>query len=230
MNTKNLIDRLLLYTDNTLSTDAGTTVRRVKHLEWAQEVWDEVWHYAEWPFSYTTTGSPLTIPVSQGYVALPAGFSTFGDRGTAYLSTDYGTPMTEVSPQLIQRAQRSTGSTANPTEFCVYMADDGLQRFQVPTNSEALTVYIYYKKIPPTLVDIDHATTSMLQHIPAAYHYSVLLAGCKEKAARSKGDARASSEWAGVYQSALAKMVQKELSNRYKSSIHRLGRATVGMW
>jgi len=228
MNTKTLIDKVLLYTDNTLASDAGTATRRVKILEWAQETWDETWHFTEWPFAYTS--GTLTVPDGQSYVALPETFSTFGDRGTAYLSSDWGVPMTEVNPQQVQREQRSSGSTANPTIFCVYMADEGVQRFQVPKNSGALTVYIYYKKIPPTLVDVDHATNSMLQHIPAAYHYTVLLAGVKEKAARSKGDARAATEWAGQYQSGLARMVVKEIPNRYKSSVNRLGRAIAGMW
>jgi hypothetical protein len=226
VNTKELIDRILLYTDDTLATDAGTTVRRVKILEWAQETGDHFWNHQA--FGWTMATSDLTIPAEQGYVALPTNFQEFSGKGTAYADGDWGVPMDKVNPQEIQRHQESSFSVSRPRIFSVYMADDGVQRFQTMKNANQMTVSIYYKTIGPTLVDIDHATNSKLQYFPAGYHYSVLLAGCKERAARQKGDARAASDWHGLYMQGLARAVANEQDDD-SSSIRRLGRAMVGM-
>ena len=226
MNTHELIDKILLYTDDTLATDAGTAVRRAKILEWAQETGDHFWNYQD--FRWTMATSDITVPASQGYVALPTNFQKFGPLGTAYNETDYGIPMDEVNPQEIQRYQKSSSSHANPRIFSVFIADDGVQRFQTMINSSALTISIYYKTTPPILVDVDHATTSLLQYFPSGYHYSVLLAGCKERAARQKGDARAAGEWHAIYTQGLARAVANEQEDN-SSSIRRLGRTMAGM-
>jgi hypothetical protein len=226
VNTKELIDKILLYTDDTLATDAGTSKRRIKILEWAQEVGDHFWNHQD--FGWTMATTSITVPAEQGYVALPANFQKFGPLGTAYNTADWGIPMDEANPQEIQRHRESSFSHARPRIFSVYIADDGVQRFQTMKNSNELTISIYYKTNPPVLVDVDHATTSLLQYYPAGYHYSVLLAGCKERAARQKGDARAQGEWHGIYMQGLARAIANEQEDN-SSSIRRLGRAMVGM-
>lgn len=226
MNAKELIDKVLLYTDNTLASDAGTATRRIKYLEWAQEVFDQVWHERPWRWSMSSTA--LTVPAGQGYVALPADFHSVSPYGRAYNNADKGVPMDEVQPQLIQSALLRDSGVSRPSVFAIMRADDGVQRFYVQKNSPALVVTLWYKTSSPTLVDVAHATTSKLQYIPAGYHYTVILAGVKEKSARQKGDARAAADWHQIYVQGLARMVVNEVDRR--STVRRMGRAVVGMW
>jgi len=214
MNAYEATSKILLYTDNTLATDAGTAKRRVKILEWMQEIFDEVWNWADWDWTYKA-GS-IIVPTA-GYVALPSDFVRFGSKGRAYDSN--GRPLDEVNPQQILEQHLSSGQVSTIREFAVYIADDGVMRLYTPKPGSALTLTIYYKFKPPTLVDINHATSSNLQHIPSEYHYSVILAGLKERAARSKGDARAGADWATLYRQGLSAMVKQAQPKRSTTQV-----------
>jgi hypothetical protein len=218
-----MIDQLLNYFDQISATDADNATRRVMVLEWLQEVVDEFCHERPWRWLYTTT--TVTVPDGQGYIALPSDFQEFGPYGGVYDSQ--GRNLLELSPQAIQdyRTSVSTG-IAFPGGFAVFMADNGVQRFQIPENSGAQTFTIWYKKTPPTCADSTNANTNGLNYIPTQYHYSVILAGLKAKAARSKADARA-PELEMMFQRGKDRAAVLERGRR--SSTRRMPRA-VSSW
>lgn len=218
-----LIDQLLNYFDQIAATDADNATRRLMALEWLQEVVDEFWHERPWRWAYATT--TITVPDGQGYVALPTDFQEFGPYGGVWDSQ--GRNLLEVSPQAVEdyRTAASTG-IAFPGGFAPLMADNGVQRFQIPLNSGAQVFTIWYKKIPPTCADSTAANTNGLNYIPAQYHYSVILAGVKTKAARSKADAR-TQEWESIYERGFKRAIVNERGRR--SSTRRMPRA-VSAW
>lgn len=223
MTSAGLIDQILNYFDQISATDADNATRRIMVLEWLQEVVDQFWHERPWRWAYATT--TVTVPDGQGYVALPSDFQEFGPYGGVYDSQ--GRNLLEVNPQSIQDYRTAASSPiAFPGGFGVFMADNGVQRFQIPENSGDQTFTIWYKKTPPTCLDSTNASTNGMNYIPSQYHYSVILAGVKAKAARSKADQR-TGEWEALFQRGLNRAIVNERGRR--SSTRRMPRA-VSAW
>lgn len=221
MEANDLIDRVVNYYENTSVTDAYNTRRRARILEWAQEVVDDFWHYRPWSWRMATT--TVSVTGSSTTAALPSNFGEFSPRGGVYRSD--GTKLVEVSAQEVQELI-AAGVTRLLDRFAVATATTGVRNLMFPTAS-ADTLTIYYMKVPPTLADLT-GTTNNLDDIPPDYHFSVVLAGVKAKAARSHGDNRA-PELEGIYLRGLSRAAVEEKGRR--SSVRRLPMA-VGerMW
>jgi hypothetical protein len=228
MDTDTLIDRIQDYTDDVASTDGDNAAYRLRVLQWTQQVYEYVWNYRSWKFKVKT--DTVTISADASSAALPADFQEFGIHGGVYVQDSSGIPqqpkLEEAAPQIIQMAQSRSGTTGSPGAFSIYLAIDGRYYIQVPKLSGAKTFTLYYSPVAPTLVDSN--VNSKLESIPAGYHFTVLLAGVQEKAARDKGDMRAASEWATIYRDGLKRMVERETSGR--SSVQRMPRSSIGMW
>lgn len=229
MDTNTLIDRILDYDDNVSSDDADNSTHRARVLEWAQQVFEYVWNFRPWRFKLANT--TITVQAGKKYAVLPSNFQDFGPNGGAFYQDAQGViepiKLEEVSPQEIQTEKNRSGTTAKPQKFAAFLADDGVYRFQVGNNSDAVTFDIWYETIAPTLVDTE-GVRSNLQKVPAGYHFTVLLAGVQEKSARDKGDQRSATEWGLIFRDGLKRMVARETGQR--SSVERMPRATMGMW
>lgn len=187
MNTKTLIDAVLNYTDNIGATDADNATRRARMLQYAQEVFDYVWLYADWHWAYrTTTGGSVG---SDGIMAAPTGFSRFGGKGGLYRSTD-GRQCDEEFDMANFLHRYNNSHRDNLEKFCRWGQNSttGAQQFRFYATSGTITSL--YLTQPPTLVDVDNETTSNLFFIPPSYHSTVLLPGVISKTRVSKGDMR----------------------------------------
>ncbi len=151
-----LATRVLAYTDNVSSTDADYRPRRRRIIAWAQEVVDEVWQAADFPWKRART----TIVVGTGeYEALlPLDFGNIPAEGGvfdgAYRYEDVSQGFTSASRE---------GALLPPTySYSLYNYSTTSQRptIQFPSVGPR-TVVMYYNRKPPQLADRPHAPTAV---------------------------------------------------------------------
>lgn len=189
MNTKTLIDAVLNFTDNIGATDADNAVRRTRMLQYAQEVVDYVWAYADWPWAYRTS-STISVAAT-GIALLPADFGHFGYKGGIFNSSNGKLSIEEYD--LAQFVYRFNRGNRDALEHFVRLGQDtttSTGRQQMRFYATGGTVDCLYIATAPTLVDADSATTSLLQYVPSQWHNLVLLPGIITKTRTSKGDVR----------------------------------------
>lgn len=221
MDTSTLISTVNTVYDNISSVDADNADRRVRILQFAQEVFDTVYYYREWPWRYTS--ATITLPAAAVKVKLPANYHELGVQG--YLSrTSDGVKLEEVSALDVLAAQ-DTGAQ-NPGIFTILTQDstDGLPYIQFGGTVAANTDFtLFYLQTSPALVDTT-GTASKLQFIPVAYHNTVVMPGVVARIKQTEGDQR---NWEERFQRGLSKMVQDE--RPFKSAVRRVPYA-VNMW
>lgn len=223
MNTKTLIDAVLNYTDNIGATDADNATRRARILQYAQEVFDYVWLYADWHWAYRDdAGEALD---ADGFMPAPADFSRFGGKGGLFRVSD-GRKCTEGYDMAEFARMYNTGYRDNLERFCRWGQDPttGGQRFRFFSTGGLNLIDSLYLAVPPTLVDIDDTTTNNLFFIPEQYHSTVLLPGVVAKTRTSKGDMR---DFDKEFLKGLALMHAKEVVNQTGAQVLPL---TRGMW
>src|SRR5688572_16215334 len=74
-----LITRVNAFTDNVQSTDGGYRARRRRHLDWLQEVVDEVWH--SYDFSWKRARGTVSVATGDYDAALPSDFGNIPAEG-----------------------------------------------------------------------------------------------------------------------------------------------------
>jgi len=191
VNVTEIIDQVLARDDNIVATDADNSTRRTRLLEYLREVEAEVWWRRDW--TWKKKRATVTIPAGQGYVTLPADFSSMGLYGGVYLPRGGGgadgTKLEMVPESVITDLRESNSSNSLPSEYALFGQDPTtfLQYIQIATNSGAVTLAIWYQPNPP---DIDEAANvNAIKAIPEKYHQLVVVPGLRAKAREAKGDA-----------------------------------------
>lgn len=188
MEGSDLIAVVLNYTDNTDALDADNAIRRLRILQYIQEVVDFVWAYRLWGFSYTS--SSVTVLSNTSSIDLPANFHQFTKNGQVNLSD--GTFLLEIPEhQMLEiRATQNSGVSTRVEEFSLFgfNTTSGRRLIQTVTVGAATVLNIYYKRVPPTITDA--TSSSGLAQVPVEYHNTVLLPGVIAKTRKSKGDSR----------------------------------------
>lgn len=209
MNVTEIIDEVLQRTDNIRGAPADYADRRTRLLVYLREVQDELWWLRDWPWRMKR--STVTFPANVGYVTVPADFHDWGHDGTLY-GVDHD-PLDVVPERVILDMRERGFTTATPDRYAIFgMDDSGMaptyrKLIQIPTNTIALTLGIWYMSTPPTLDEA--ANVEAINRIPAQYHRRVVVPGVRYKAERSKSDARAEMT-KGEYEEGKASMLQKE--------------------
>ena len=231
MTTSGLIDVVLNVTDNVSSTDADNATRRLRILQYAQEVCNEVRAMQDWSFKYVIAS--LTGTAGNNFIDIPSAtavIESLGDHGNLYRDT---TKMHEVALGHLFKA-RQTGLATYPasdifswgsTNAASTDADDTEFRIFLAVTLSANTTYsLYAVAAPPTLVDITDATNKLPLAIPSAFHNTVVLPGVIAKVKREKGE---QGNYWDVYQKGIADMASR-LRQR-KTVANRMPRA-VSSW
>lgn len=220
MTTSALIDLILNYTDNTVSSDTDNTARRARLLQYAQEVFEEVWYWRQWPFRARSGTVAVTATNNAG--DLPADFADFGDKGGIYSGT---IELEEISEEEMV-AERQSGSLAFGPYICAVFGFNTTtlrKQLQVLTQPANITYTINYLAVAPTLVDATN-NTNKLDNMPDQYHQTVILPGVAAKARVSIGDGR---DFKDDYLRGLSNMVGRE---RPRKTVVRRMPLARGMW
>ena len=225
MTTNGLITAAMTHYDNVDANDADNAARRLRVLQYAQEVFDTVYYYREWPWRYAQ--GTLTLPVGNFKLKMPADYHEFGVEGSVVQSSD-GFRLEEQPWIKVLAAQWAGGL---PTTFTILEQDvtsggvgDGIPNIQFGGTVGVDTSYdITYLKTSPTLLDTTDLT-SRLQFIPVAYHQTVLLPGVVARLKQSEGDSR---DWEARYEIGLARMCVSERPR--KTTVQQLP-MTVNNW
>lgn len=235
LTTSALIDTVLSYVDNIDGTDAASSTRRTRILQYAQETVEEFWDFHEWRFKVkgpTTLVIPAwTSTPTYSSANLPSDFDDIGKIGSVYNSAN-GDQLDEITIQEMQIINSKTSAvTGRPEQFAIMgsvgdtdTTTESPHWLVLPNLSAAVTVRYWYQPACPTLVDAT-GNTNNLYKIPGKYHTSVILPGVAARSNRSKGDGR---DWWEEYRSALAKAKADE--NPRRSSTQRLPRAIRNKW
>jgi hypothetical protein len=155
--TGELIDRTLAHTENLDPSDADYVSRRVKHLEWAQDRYEEVWNLKPWKWKQKVTIlSPLA---GDNQIIVPDDFGNVSEIGGVYHSTT--TELQEVQAQRIDRLKYLNRLAFRPTQFCVVGYDSGAnQRSYVKFDAPGpFDVTMLYEMQCPLLSDRPTAPT-----------------------------------------------------------------------
>lgn len=225
MTSSALIDLILSYTDNISATDADNSTRRLRILQAAQEIFDEVWQFREWKFRLTTGN--VTVTTGNSSVVVPSDFLELGSSGAVY-SPDHKRMVERAPQELLEWRELGigTGSPVDSFAFFDYDVTTGRIMFQILNAVTSNQIYkFWYNRFSPTLGDSTTPSVSNLHFVPAQYHNTVLVPGVAAKIRKQKGDTR---DWEGQYQRGLTEMVLRE--RQHKSSVQQLPRATVGSW
>lgn len=220
MTTSALIDIIINYVDNSSSADNDNSVRRTRILQYAQEVFDEVWYFRGWPFK--SRSGTVTVTAGNNAGDLPADFGEFGDKGGVYDGTS---ALVEISEAQLIAERQSGNRQLGPYIFAVFGYNTATNRkqLQVLTQGANVTYTINYLALAPTLVDATDSTNK-LDNIPAQHHQSVLVPGVAAKAKVSIGDSR---DFRSQYLAGIARMTAVE---RPRKTVTRRAPLARGMW
>lgn len=220
MDTSTLLTTVLKFDANISATDADNTQRRARYLQYAQEVFEYVWLYSEWDFSYASTSQTVSAASSSG--SLPADFLELGQKGMLF-NTTTNRKMKEIPPQDIMEMRARGIVDLNVFAISGYNTTTSRKQIQL-THTQGFTGTVFYRMTAPTLVDTT-GTSSNLQYIPYQYHQTVLLPGVRMKARKSVGDMR-------DFEQAFEKNIQFMLARERprKTAVQRLPSTQRGMW
>jgi len=214
VNVTEIVDQVMARDDNISASAADNTNRRTRLTEYLREVEAEVWWRRDW--TWKKKRDTVTVPDGVGFTTVPADFASIGNYGGVYLPTASGGdgPKLELEDEsVIMSLREGSYSTGTPGVYALFGQDATtfLQLIQIPTNSGAVTLIMWYQPNPP---DIDETTNvNAIKAIPEKYHQLVLVPGLRMKAREAKGDSR----WQyslGEYQNGLKFMQEEE--NRFQ--------------
>lgn len=183
------ITQVMARGEDAPDTDADDADRRLRTLENIIEVWVQVWLDRPWPRKRKS--APLTVPATQGYIAVPSDFQAVGHYGGVFVNAT-GARLDYVNPQEMQEMKRIPGSSGgdDPSEYSLYDQETSTpfaMRLQIVTNTNSLLLDLSYEKVPPTLTD-GGASDANLNYLPEAYQQSVIIPGAKALAKLNLGD------------------------------------------
>jgi len=223
VNTSTLIDAVIAYSDNVSASDGDNAGRRLRILQLAQEVGEEVWNFREWPFSYKR--GTLAIAASAVETAMPTDFMELGRHGGIF-DNNTKLPYDEIPFQELQMLREGSNTTFPEQIYSIFgsTSSGSLQYKAIQTLAVASsrTLRLIYRYLFPTLVD--QTNTGELSYVPSQYHNTVLLAGIQWRSRKSKNEAK---DWESAYRRGLAQMVARELPQ--KTMVQRFPRA-VNNW
>lgn len=216
---KGLIDNAISYYDDAEPDEAQNAKRRARLLLFLQHIYDYVWNYREWEFTYKE-GAALVVLANGNNVALPTEYMEFSKRGSVF-DTARRIRLQEVSIHLVERMRNELSSASGGG-----VLNDGFAvsqgKIQLPyTVSSNTSLVPFYRIRAETLVD---DTTPML--IPDKYANLVLLPGLVVRTQESKQDAR--ETWGKQFVEGLSQMCM--LEQPQKSAVRRLPLHTRGAW
>jgi len=218
MTADEIIDAVAAYVYDVNEDDPDNVERRARLLQYLQEVYDEVWLFREWAFTYRT--ATTTITGTNGTADLPADYLELGVQGKIF--DQDGRELLEDTYPDIRQAQLRGHIENPPCRFAIFSLDTDGNKILTPLTGTNYTIDLLYRCLPETLADDVSPTVK----IPASHHNTVLVMGTAAKAARSVGDPR--PDWESAYRAGLQRMIIVERSR--KTSIQRLPRAISGMW
>lgn len=146
MNTVGLIDDTIRFALSIEDADGDTVRRRARILQFAQEIWDDVWLHFPWTWKKTSA----SVSISSGVGSLPADFGEIGRDGAVYSGTNELLP---VPDQQIHEYVQWGGGREEYTYTVRGMAASGALQIRVATTA-AQTLTVYYERRPPELQDI----------------------------------------------------------------------------
>lgn len=190
MNVTAIIDQVLERTDNIVGSPADYLQRRQRLLESLRETADEIWWLRDWP--WRSKRNTVTMPLGQGFVAMPTDWSSFGNYGGIYQTLTGGgdgKKLELVVESVIRDDRERDYRTTNPLQYAIFGQDDDyLPLLQTAINDAEVTLAIWYQMNVPEL-DED-ANNDNIKRIPAKYHQRVVVPGVRYRSRESKGDDR----------------------------------------
>ena len=193
MTDTDIISAVISYYDEVDPDDGDNLSRRARLLSFLKQVYDYVWNYHEWEWTYNE--STVTLVKNHNYADLPTDFMEFGKQGGLWTS-DF-VRMTEITRR---RNERFRFETSGSTTTRIFSISGGkIQLGYTPTSND--TAHIYYRMISDSDTFTDAADDLI---IPAKYHNTVILPGLVYKAQVTKQDARPT--WSAEFRDGLAQM------------------------
>ena len=197
MTDSDIIDRVLLDMDGIDPADSDNAARRLRMLHFLQQVYDYVWNFREWQWTYDE--GTVTLTANHNYAPLPTDFGAFGKQGGLW-NADH-VRMSELSRRKLERFRNETSGSTNTRVFAI----SGGQILLGYTPSSNSTLSIYYRIVSDSAGFTD-AGADLL--IPAQYHATVLVPGLVYKAQVTKQDSRPT--WSAEFRDGLAQMCMME--------------------
>lgn len=192
---KSIIDSAINFYDGVDADDADNSARRARLLNFLQHIYDYVWNYRTWQWTYKK--STITITAGNDSVALPTDYAEFSPSG-GLTDQSSRTRFYEISPLEMNRIRvEGPGSTLN-----VFSIFDG--KIQIPAAVSANKIFdIFYRMRAETIAD---STATLV--IPDRYVNLVLLPGLIFRTQEGKNDAR--TTWKEQFQAGLSQMASLE--------------------
>lgn len=199
-----IIDSVVSYHDDLGTGEAPAadlTRRRARILNALQFVYELVWNFREWSWTYKESAA-FTIASGANSTAaittIMADFLNFGREGHLY-DTDRKIRLDEKARYLVEALRRESSSSVNSRIFAIF---DG--KIQIPyTAPSTLNLIAFHRKKAETLAD---NSTEMV--IPDPYADTVLLPGAIWRSQESKRDIR--ETWKAQFQEGLRQMCELE--------------------
>ena len=196
MTDRDIISAVISYYDEVDPDDGDNLSRRARLLSFLQQVYDYVWNYHEWEWTYAE--STVALVKNQNYAALPTDFMEFGKQGGLWTS-DF-VRMTEITRRRNERFRFETSGSTNTRIFSI--SGGKIQLGYTPTSND--TAHIYYRTVSDSSTFIDSAGAPVTPLVPAKYDNTVILPGLVYKAQVTKQDARPT--WSAEFRDGLAQM------------------------
>lgn len=214
MTVTEFIDEIVQFEDNVAPTDASNTENRARILAVLQRRFNALWFRRPWAWTIATDSVSLS-GVSGQVEQMPSDFHSVPVNGGVYLDRT-GERLKEVSAQDVQLLQMDPGYRPfEPEVFSVFMKEtNGIKTIQGPICTQDTPLTVFYKKVPPTLVDGAGTTDDVLNVLPVEYHETVLIPDVMAWVARSKG----SSNWREYQQTAQEALAQMMRDERTRQS------------
>lgn len=191
MNVTQIIDQVLERTDNIVGSPADYLQRRQRLLEALRETADEIWWMRDW--TWRSKRDVVTIPVGQGFVEMPADWSSFGNYGGVYQTVaggGDGKKLDLVVESEIRDDRERDIRTTNPLKFAIFGQDAAsyLSLLQTQINDAQVELAVWYQMNVPELDETTNVNN--IKRIPEKYHQRVIVPGVRYRSRESKGDDR----------------------------------------
>lgn len=206
-----IISNAISFYDGVDPDDADNALRRVRLLNFLQHIYDYVWNYRTWQWTYAET--TITVGAGDDFVTLPDDYAEMSPSGRLTLQR---TSYHEISPLKMHRLRKEgPGSLLNV--FSIYGGN-----INIPSAVSGSTIFdIFYRVRPEALTDDSTALV-----IPDRYANLVLLPGLIFRTQEGKNDAR--STWKEQFQAGLSQMAS--LENPLKTAANRWPMSYPGAW
>lgn len=216
MNADALIDQAITFYDDVGADDGHNTRRRSQLLLYLQHIYNYVWSFRPWEWTYTEA-TVIVTAVNGDFVALPADYLEFSHNGGLF-DTARRIHMKEKPSHLIQKIRAE--SPTSGLSYAIFGVWAG--KIQLPYTVTADTSFLaVYRKKAEVLTD---AATELT--IPDRYADTVILPGLVWRAQESKSDAR--ETWAAQFREGMIQMCVQE--NPVKTGMRKMPLAVRGAW